>query len=181
MFDLRSPFLNSHRELIAGRPPPKKSHSPTHKKWSTLSHRPQCRCCPRYRERFDHPCQFHPQCQQDQSASCSKHCHLVLPDAAPGFSNLPACTNGYHRFVYLDFYALEPHLTKRFNRKRGITGDKASRKVGTRSALYILLLIYALILIREAFSITTVNNAEKRSNGHFWYPLIALSEILAVV
>ena len=105
----------------------------------------------------------------------------MLPDAAPGLSNLPACTNGYHRFVYLDFYALEPHFTKRFNRKKRDYSDKASRKVGTRSALYILLLISALILIREAFSITTVNNAEKQSNGHFWYLLIALSEILAVV
>jgi len=59
--------------------------------------------------------------------------------------------------------------------------DKASRKVGTRNALYILLLISALILIREAFSIATINDAEKQNNEHFWYPLIALPEILSVV
>jgi hypothetical protein len=59
--------------------------------------------------------------------------------------------------------------------------DKASRKVGTRNALYILLLISALILIGEAFSIATVNDAEKQNNEHFWYPLIALPEILAGV
>ena len=38
-----------------------------------------------------------------------------------------------------------------------------------------------LLLIREIFSISTVTNTAKQDNEHFWYPLIALPEILVVI
>ena len=46
---------------------------------------------------------------------------------------------------------------------------------------YILLIISLLLLIREIFSIATVNNAAKQDNEHLWYPLIALPEILVII
>lgn len=46
--------------------------------------------------------------------------------------------------------------------------------------MLILLVISLLLLVREIFTTATVNNALKQNNEHFWYPLYALPEILAV-
>jgi len=52
---------------------------------------------------------------------------------------------------------------------------------GIRYGNHILLLISLLLLIREVFSISTVKNLAKQDNEHFWYPFIALPEVLVVI
>ena len=49
-----------------------------------------------------------------------------------------------------------------------------------RNGVYILLLVAALLLVREAFAMATVNDLLKQTNEHFWYPLLAVPEIIAV-
>ena len=53
--------------------------------------------------------------------------------------------------------------------------------VGVRFGNHILLIISFLLIIREVFSVATVNNAAKQDNERFWYPLISLPEILVVM
>lgn len=53
--------------------------------------------------------------------------------------------------------------------------------LGIRYGNYILLLISVMLVIRECFSAATVTNAAKQNNEHFWYPLIALPEIIVVI
>lgn len=35
--------------------------------------------------------------------------------------------------------------------------------------------------MREAFATATIGDLTKQNNEHFWYPLVALPEILAVI
>jgi hypothetical protein len=53
--------------------------------------------------------------------------------------------------------------------------------IGIRYGNYILLMISLMLVIRETFTIATVTNPAKLYNEHFWYPFIALPEILAVM
>jgi hypothetical protein len=53
--------------------------------------------------------------------------------------------------------------------------------LGIRFGNYILLIISFLLVIREIFSVATVMNATKQDNEHFWYPLLALPEVLVVM
>lgn len=45
----------------------------------------------------------------------------------------------------------------------------------------ILLLASVLLLVREIFSVATVNSPAKQNAEHFWYPLNALPEILVTL
>ncbi|KAG6818886.1 hypothetical protein H0H93_000623 [Arthromyces matolae] len=56
-----------------------------------------------------------------------------------------------------------------------------TRTLGGEHGSYILCLIAILLLVREAFATATINNPTKQYNEHFWYPLYALPEFLAVV
>lgn len=58
---------------------------------------------------------------------------------------------------------------------------RGNHSIGIRYGNHILLLISFLLLIREVFSVATVNNAAKQDNEHLWYPLISLPEILVVI
>ncbi|KAE9389127.1 hypothetical protein BT96DRAFT_835372 [Gymnopus androsaceus JB14] len=42
-------------------------------------------------------------------------------------------------------------------------------------------LISLFLLIREIFTVATISNLAKANNEHFWYPLVALPELLCVV
>jgi len=53
--------------------------------------------------------------------------------------------------------------------------------LGVRYGNYILLTISLLLIIREVFSVATVKNAAKQDNEHFWYPLLALPEVIVVI
>jgi hypothetical protein len=53
--------------------------------------------------------------------------------------------------------------------------------LGVRHGNHILLVVSLLLLLREIFATTTVTNATKQENEHFWYPLISLPEILVVL
>ncbi|RDB19224.1 hypothetical protein Hypma_013557 [Hypsizygus marmoreus] len=46
---------------------------------------------------------------------------------------------------------------------------------------YILVVISMLLIIREVFATATMWNLAKHNKEHFWYPLIALPEIFAVI
>jgi hypothetical protein len=52
---------------------------------------------------------------------------------------------------------------------------------GGKYGIYLLLFISLLLLIREAFATATTINLTKQNNEHFWYPLVALPEVLAVI
>jgi len=54
-------------------------------------------------------------------------------------------------------------------------------KWGDRHASHALCLISLLLLVREVFLTATISNATKQNNEHFWYPLLAVPEILAVI
>ncbi|KJA22237.1 hypothetical protein HYPSUDRAFT_77442 [Hypholoma sublateritium FD-334 SS-4] len=58
---------------------------------------------------------------------------------------------------------------------------RTNERFGSRHAMSILLLASVLLLVREIFSVATVNNAAKQDAEHFWYPFIALPEILATL
>ncbi|KAF8061793.1 hypothetical protein FPV67DRAFT_296475 [Lyophyllum atratum] len=55
-----------------------------------------------------------------------------------------------------------------------------SRTLGHRYGAYILCVIALLLLVHEVFTTATVGNYAKQYNEHFWYPLYALPEIVAV-
>jgi len=46
---------------------------------------------------------------------------------------------------------------------------------------YLLLAIAIFLIIREAFTIATISDISKQNNEHFWYPLVAVPEFLAVI
>ncbi|KAJ3887860.1 hypothetical protein GG344DRAFT_54883 [Lentinula edodes] len=52
---------------------------------------------------------------------------------------------------------------------------------GTKHASLLFGIISLLLLIREIFTVVTINNIAKANNEHLWYPLIALPEILCVL
>jgi len=57
---------------------------------------------------------------------------------------------------------------------------KDNESFGMKNGVYILLAVSMLLLVREAFSMATVNDLLKQTNEHFWYPLLAVPEIIAV-
>ncbi|KAF8963767.1 hypothetical protein BDZ97DRAFT_1819087 [Flammula alnicola] len=56
-----------------------------------------------------------------------------------------------------------------------------NKPFGARHAMAILFLVSILLLVREAFVTATVNNSAKQNNEHFWYPLLAIPEILVAL
>jgi len=52
---------------------------------------------------------------------------------------------------------------------------------GAKSGSSILALISVLLLIREIFVVATINNLKTANNEHFWYPLVAVPELISVV
>ncbi|KAG7447047.1 uncharacterized protein BT62DRAFT_948923 [Guyanagaster necrorhizus] len=53
--------------------------------------------------------------------------------------------------------------------------------LGDRYGSFILCAISLLLLVREAFMVATITNSQKEADEHFWYPLVALPEILAIM
>jgi hypothetical protein len=54
--------------------------------------------------------------------------------------------------------------------------------IGAKHGVFILLAVCALLLVREIFIAATISPSQhpKQLNEHYWYPLVALPEILAV-
>ncbi|KAG7453204.1 uncharacterized protein BT62DRAFT_878799 [Guyanagaster necrorhizus] len=52
---------------------------------------------------------------------------------------------------------------------------------GARHGAFILCAISLLLLVREAFLAATISNLKKETDEHFWYPLVALPEVLTVM
>jgi len=53
--------------------------------------------------------------------------------------------------------------------------------LGVTYGNYILVAISLLLLVREVFATVTVRNRTEQDTEHFWYPLLAVPEILAVI
>ncbi|KAF9463434.1 hypothetical protein BDZ94DRAFT_611186 [Collybia nuda] len=82
--------------------------------------------------------------------------------------------------VLVALLAYQTFILARLELKGG--GYKQStRTFAAKYGMYILLLISVLLLIREAFATATMNDLSKQNNEHFWYPLVALPEVLAVL
>ncbi|KAJ3781004.1 hypothetical protein GGU11DRAFT_728459 [Lentinula aff. detonsa] len=56
-----------------------------------------------------------------------------------------------------------------------------SPSFGGRHASWIFGCISILLLIREIFTTATINSFSKANNEHFWYPLVAVPELLCVI
>ncbi|KAF8635553.1 hypothetical protein AX15_000206 [Amanita polypyramis BW_CC] len=52
---------------------------------------------------------------------------------------------------------------------------------GVKNGAPIFLLISILLLVREAYTVATINNVKEQQDERLWYPLVALPELLAVV
>jgi len=52
---------------------------------------------------------------------------------------------------------------------------------GKQHGIFILVCISLLLIVREAFSAATLANPSKQNNELFWYPLLAVPELLAVL
>ncbi|KAF9477939.1 hypothetical protein BDN70DRAFT_944910 [Pholiota conissans] len=52
---------------------------------------------------------------------------------------------------------------------------------GSKHAMSILLAGSVLLLVREVFSTATMTNISKQNEEHFWYPFMAVPEILLVI
>jgi len=63
----------------------------------------------------------------------------------------------------------------------GAQYKKNSQPFGRTHAIAILLLISLFLMVREIFSVATVSDSRKQNTEHFWYPLLAVPEIIAVV
>jgi len=57
---------------------------------------------------------------------------------------------------------------------------KPSHRWAHRHGHYVLFVISLLLLVREVFLLATISDSQKQYNETFWYPLVALPEILAV-
>ncbi|KAK0186086.1 hypothetical protein F5146DRAFT_1069176 [Armillaria mellea] len=53
--------------------------------------------------------------------------------------------------------------------------------LGESHGAFIVCAISLLLLVREVFMVATITNEEREINEHFWYPLVAVPEILAVL
>ncbi|KAI6132005.1 hypothetical protein EDD16DRAFT_666959 [Pisolithus croceorrhizus] len=56
----------------------------------------------------------------------------------------------------------------------------ATRSAGGKYGIYLLIIIALLLVAREAFFAATISNPTAQDNEHLWYPLAALTELLAV-
>ncbi|KAK0210031.1 hypothetical protein DFS33DRAFT_1370655 [Desarmillaria ectypa] len=56
-----------------------------------------------------------------------------------------------------------------------------AKAFGEKHGSFILCAISILLIVREAFLTATINNSKAALNEHFWYPFVALPEILAVI
>jgi len=57
------------------------------------------------------------------------------------------------------------------------SGEQTASKYGT----YVLLIISLLLVVREAFFAATANNSTEQNKEAIWYPLAALTELVAVI
>ncbi|KAG6852467.1 hypothetical protein C0991_011737 [Blastosporella zonata] len=75
--------------------------------------------------------------------------------------------------------AVQTALLTRAEAKNGYR-TPGTRTLGGEHGSYILCVIALLLLVREAFTTATIKNTSALYNEHFWYPLYALPELLAV-
>ncbi|KAF8888342.1 hypothetical protein BD779DRAFT_1800329 [Infundibulicybe gibba] len=75
---------------------------------------------------------------------------------------------------------LQAYQTLRVVRAESGAYRRGNESWGVKHGGYILCAISLLLLIREAFATATSSDAAKQNSEHFWYPLTALPEILAV-
>ncbi|KAF9227746.1 hypothetical protein BS17DRAFT_799955 [Gyrodon lividus] len=57
----------------------------------------------------------------------------------------------------------------------------SSEQIGSRHGIYVLLAISLLLVVREAFFTATTDKPTQQNNEAIWYPLSALTELIAVI
>jgi len=72
------------------------------------------------------------------------------------------------------------HLVRLESIDQGITYPEHA-SFGAKNGAPILLIIAILLLVREIFVTATLGNLKVYQNEHFWYPLVAVPEIFAVI
>ncbi|KAG6811040.1 hypothetical protein H0H92_009271 [Tricholoma furcatifolium] len=84
--------------------------------------------------------------------------------------------------IFLVLTVLFAFQTVRLNSVEGRAGFRTpgTKTMGSEHGSRILCVIALLLLVREIFTTATMTNAARQENEHFWYPLYALPEILAV-
>ncbi|KAG6889156.1 hypothetical protein C0995_003333 [Termitomyces sp. Mi166 len=111
---------------------------------------------------------------------------LGIVGSSAATSSDPQNGNVYRTASTVIFLALTAVLAVHTIRLTLIEGSVGFRTpgngtLGGEHGAYILCLIAALLLVREAFATATVGNVSKQNDEHLWYPLFALPEILAVM
>ncbi|TFK35428.1 hypothetical protein BDQ12DRAFT_655543 [Crucibulum laeve] len=105
-------------------------------------------------------------------------------DSSPQSVNTGSTLRKISAIIFLVLTVLQAYQTCVLARME-MTSSGAYRhdneSFGMKNGIFILVAISLLLLIREAFSVATIGNLAKQNNEHFWYPLLALPEILAVV
>ncbi|KAK0183703.1 hypothetical protein F5146DRAFT_940729, partial [Armillaria mellea] len=79
--------------------------------------------------------------------------------------------------IFLVLTILQAYQTIVLVRREMDDGQSFGEKHGS----FILCAISVLLIVREAFLTATISNTKTASNEHFWHPLVALPEILAVI
>ena len=79
----------------------------------------------------------------------------------------------------LQLFQKKTHLLTSLNLDQGIRFPQHAQ-FGAKSGSTILALVSVLLLIREIFVVATINNAKTANNEHFWYPLVAVPELVSV-
>lgn len=82
--------------------------------------------------------------------------------------------------MYIPFFNQVLHVPDAHDyTAKGVKRDYES--FGSRHSMTILSLGALLLLVREVFYTATITNTAKQNEEHFWYPLVAVPEILVVI
>lgn len=81
----------------------------------------------------------------------------------------------YQKVLVVDYFS---QSSKKGKNQYFVRGEGS---LGVTYGNYILVAISLLLLVREVFATVTVRNRTEQDTEHFWYPLLAVPEILAVI
>jgi hypothetical protein len=77
--------------------------------------------------------------------------------------------------------AFQTLLLAKMDMSGGHQYKEGNETFGRKHGIIILVFISLLLLIREGFSASTLPDPARLNNEHFWYPFIAVPEVLAVL
>jgi len=104
-------------------------------------------------------------------------------NTANGKHSVITLGNGLHKasvIIFVVLVVLLAYLTVIFIINEAKIYRPGNETVGAVHGTKVLGLICVLLLVREIFLVATIQNPAKQQNEHYWYPLSATTELLAV-